>query len=85
MVGVVIVSMLIPGLSGLFESEAESISRLESFVLCIVAMLTVPWLRFLKRRGGLRLTFYWIPCIWIAGVMILAFGAGVLVPSIWAG
>lgn len=86
MLGVVLLSFLVPGLSDAMQSEGESISRLMSFVLFIVAVLTVPWLRFLERRAGLRLTFYWIPCVWIAWVMIFAFAAGVVFgPSMWEG
>ena len=84
MLGVVLISLIIPGLSNLFQSEGETISRLESFVLLIVMSLTIPWLGFLERRAGIRLTFYWIPCVWIAVVMIIAFAAGVVVgPSMW--
>ena len=33
--------------------------------LVAVSLVSVAWLRFLRRHTGLSLSFYFIPCIWI--------------------
>ena len=45
--------------------ETLSVSTSTALVTLVIAIATLSWLKFLRRRTGVVLSFFFFPCIWI--------------------
>jgi hypothetical protein len=71
--------MMLAGFNPDFDEPGILLTIVLGGVMLILAIVTIfatlQWLTFLEDRAGVRLTFYWIPCVWLIWLAIFACGA----------
>ncbi len=75
----IIFVMMLAGFNPDFDGPWTLLTIVLGGVMLILAIVTIfttlQWLAFLEDRAGVRLTFYWIPCVWLIWLAIFACGA----------
>ena len=80
--------MMLAGFDVNFDDQYSFTSVVLVGIMLILSFFTIfmtlKWLNFLEDRAGVRLTFFWIPCVWLIWLGILASGAFLVYMALFA-